>query len=47
MGLSDISFHVLGQKISKEEQLDNWSVDIISQKQRGYTAIDAWAALDI
>ena len=34
-----------GQRISKREQFTNWEADILSDKQKGYAATDAWSCI--
>ena len=38
---------VLGQKVSKSQQLSNWDLPILSEAQKQYAAIDAWACREI
>ncbi len=38
---------VLGQKVSKSQQLSNWDAPILSEAQQQYAAIDAWACREI
>ena len=50
IGIEDMSLQKLyanffGQKISKRQQLSNWEADILTDKQKGYAATDAWACL--
>ena len=45
--LSDISFRVLGFRISKDDRLNDWSSAELSSDQIKYAAIDAWAGLCI
>lgn len=50
IGIEDLSLQKLyanmfGQKISKRQQLSNWEVDILSDKQKLYAATDAWACI--
>jgi ribonuclease D len=50
IGIEDLSLQKLyanmfGQKISKRQQLSNWEIDILSDKQKLYAATDAWACI--
>ena len=50
IGIEDLSLQKLyanmfGEKISKAERLSNWERDILSDKQKSYAAIDAWACI--
>lgn len=50
IGIEDLSLQKLyanmfGQKISKRQQLSNWEVDILNDKQKLYAATDAWACI--
>ena len=52
LGIEDKSLQKLyanlfGEKISKRQRLTNWEADILSDKQKEYAAIDAWACLNI
>lgn len=52
LGIEDLSLQKLyanlfGQKISKRQQLSNWEIDILSDKQKLYAATDAWACIMI
>ncbi len=38
---------VLGQKVSKTQQLSNWEADTLSEAQLMYAATDAWVCLKI
>ena len=38
---------LFGEKISKSQRLSNWEADILSEGQKKYAAIDAWACLKI
>ena len=35
------------ERISKNQQLSNWEIDSLTEGQRQYAAIDAWACLRI
>lgn len=50
LGIEDLSLQKLyanffGEKISKRQQLTNWEADVLTEKQKTYAAIDAWACL--
>ena len=47
MSLQKIYANLFQEKISKSQQLPNWDADILSEKQKLYAAIDAWACLKI
>lgn len=38
---------LFGEKISKSQRLSNWEADVLSDAQKQYAAIDAWACLNI
>lgn len=38
---------LFGEKISKSQRLSNWEADVLSDSQKQYAAIDAWACLNI
>lgn len=51
-GISDQSLQkiyaiLFGEKISKSQRLSNWDVDILSDGQKKYAALDAFACLKI
>ncbi|MGL5921280.1 MAG: 3'-5' exonuclease, partial [Bacteroidales bacterium] len=35
------------QKISKKQRLTNWAADVLTDAQKKYAALDAWACLSI
>ena len=45
--LQKIYANLFGQKISKSQRLSNWEADVLSDGQKVYAAIDAWACLKI
>ncbi|MBR3883292.1 MAG: 3'-5' exonuclease domain-containing protein 2 [Bacteroidaceae bacterium] len=47
MSLQKIYAIVFGQRISKNQQLSNWDIDVLTDKQKLYAATDAWACLNI
>lgn len=51
-GISDLSLQkiyaiLFGQKISKSQRLSNWEADELTEAQKRYAALDAWAPLQI
>ena len=38
---------LFGKKISKRQRLTNWEADVLSEPQKRYAALDAWACLHI
>ena len=38
---------LFGQKISKSQRLTNWEADVLTDRQKGYAATDAWACIRI
>lgn len=38
---------LFGEKISKSQRLTNWEADVLSDRQKGYAATDAWACIRI
>ena len=47
MSLQKLYANIFGQKISKREQLSNWEADILTDKQKMYSATDAWACVKL
>lgn len=52
LGIKDLSLQKLyanlfGEKISKRQRLTNWEADILTDKQKEYAAIDAWACINL
>lgn len=47
MGLQRIYGILFGKRISKGQRLSNWEADILSDAQKLYAALDAWACLRI
>lgn len=45
MSLAKLYANLFGERISKREQLSNWDSDVLSDKQKGYAATDAWACV--
>lgn len=51
-GITDASLQriygiLFGKRISKGQRLSNWEADILSEAQKKYAALDAWACLKI
>lgn len=52
LGIEDKSLQKLyanlfGEKISKRQRLTNWESDVLTDKQKEYAAIDAWACINL
>ena len=52
LGIEDKSLQKLyanlfGEKISKRQRLTNWEADVLTDKQKKYAAIDAWACINL
>ena len=52
MGIQDMSLqklyaNMMGQKISKGQQLSNWEADNLTEAQQLYAATDAWACIQL
>ena len=45
MSLQKLFANFFGQRISKRDQLSNWEVDVLSEKQKLYAATDAWTCV--
>lgn len=45
--LQKLYANLFGEKISKRQRLTNWEVDVLSDKQKEYAAIDAWACINL
>ena len=45
--LQKLYANLFGEKISKRQRLTNWEADILSDKQKEYAAIDAWACINL
>lgn len=50
IGVEDLSLqklyaNLMGLKISKAQRLTNWEADVLTDKQKGYAATDAWACI--
>lgn len=46
-GLQKMYGLLFGERISKNQQLSNWEIESLTEGQRQYAAIDAWACLRI
>jgi len=46
-GLQKLYCLLFNERISKNQQLSNWEIDSLTEGQRQYAAIDAWACLKI
>ena len=46
-GLQKLYCLLFHERISKNQQLSNWEIDSLTESQRQYAAIDAWACLRI
>ena len=46
-GLQKIYCLLFGKRISKNQQLSNWEIENLTESQRQYAAVDAWACLRI
>lgn len=52
LGIKELSLQkiyaiLFGEKISKSQRLSNWEAEILSDKQKVYAAIDAWACIQV
>ena len=52
LGIEDKSLQKLyanlfGEEISKRQRLTNWEADVLTDKQKEYAAIDAWACINL
>ena len=52
IGIEDFSLqkiyaNLFGKMISKRQQLSNWEADLLSDAQKAYAALDAWACIHI
>lgn len=43
--LQKLYANLFGEKISKRQRLTNWEANVLTDKQKEYAAIDAWACL--
>ncbi len=52
LGIEDLSLqkiwaNLFGEKLSKRQQLSNWESSTLSEQQKHYAALDAWACIRI
>lgn len=47
MSLQKIWANLFSEKISKRERLSNWELPVLTDKQKHYAALDAWACIKI
>lgn len=52
LGIEDQSLqklyaNIFGEKISKGQRLSNWEADVLTEGQKAYAALDAWACIRI
>jgi ribonuclease D len=47
LSLQKIYAILFGQKISKSQRLSNWESEILTDKQKMYASIDAWACIQV
>ena len=45
--LQKLYANLFGEKVSKRQRLTNWEADILTDKQKEYAAIDAWACINM
>lgn len=45
--LAKLYANIFGERISKREQLSNWEADVLTEKQKGYAATDAWVCINL
>ena len=45
--LQNLYANLFGEKISKRQRLTNWEADVLTDKQKEYAAIDAWACINL
>ena len=45
--LQKLYANLFSEKISKRQRLTNWEADVLSDKQKEYAAIDAWACINL
>ncbi len=52
IGIEDLSLqkiwaNLFSQKLSKRQRLSNWEADVLTDSQKKYAALDAWACIQI
>ena len=45
--LQKLYANLFGEKISKRQRLPNWEADVLTDRQKEYAAIDAWACIKL
>lgn len=45
--LQKLYANLFGEKISKRQRLTNWEADVLTERQKEYAAIDAWACINL
>lgn len=45
--LQKLYANLFGEKISKRQRLTNWKADVLTDRQKEYAAIDAWACIKL
>ena len=45
--LQKLYANLFNEKISKRQRLTNWEADVLTDKQKEYAAIDAWACINL
>lgn len=45
--LQKLYANLFGEKISKRQRLTNWEADVLTDRQKEYAAIDAWACINL
>lgn len=45
--LQKLYANLFGEKISKRQRLTNWEADVLTDRQKEYAAIDAWACIKL
>lgn len=45
--LQKLYANLVGEKISKRQRLTNWEADVLTERQKEYAAIDAWACIKL
>lgn len=47
MSLQKLYANIFGERISKSQRLTNWEASILTDKQKQYAALDAWACIKL
>ena len=45
--LQKLYANLFGEKVSKRQRLTNWEADVLTDRQKEYAAIDAWACIKL